>query len=207
MSIQILISRASIACAMLTLASCASQELSRTWRDESFTAGPLKHLVIIAVKKDRERRRVWEDGIAGALEKRGVESTVSYRLMADIPADTARILEEARAQNCDGILFVGKMHRRTEARPSAGVDVSGAYSPPREWSAWYASNYQDQYYPGYPAVDELVSDEIGIWAMQGRGRLIWSGVGEIRRDTPGQHVSGDMITLIVSSLSRQNIIR
>jgi hypothetical protein len=191
---------------MLTLASCASRQLFRTWRDESFRSGPLKHLMIVAIKKDQERRRVWEDGIADALKKHSVEPAVSYQLMNDMPADTARIIDAARAQNCDGILFVGKLHKRTEAHPGAAVDIAEPYIPSSEWTAWYMANYQSEYYPGYPVVDELVSDDFRVWAMQGGGRLIWSGVGEIRKEKPGPHVSGEMMSLIVSALSRQGVI-
>ena len=95
-------------CASLILLSCASTQLSHTWRDASYTAGPLKKILVVAVRKDQVRRRIWEDGFAAALSWHGVDATPSYRLIAETLPDTGLIDSVAREGNFDGIMLVGR---------------------------------------------------------------------------------------------------
>ncbi len=60
------------AAAALVLSSCASTQLSHTWRDSSSVSRPLKKVLVIAVKKDLPTRQAWEDGFAAALSGLGV---------------------------------------------------------------------------------------------------------------------------------------
>src|ERR1039458_9295356 len=94
--------------ASLILLSCASTQLSHTWRDASYTAGPLKKILVVAVRKDQARRRVWEDGFAAALSAHGVDATPSYLRIAETLPDTGLINTIAKEGGFDGIMLVGR---------------------------------------------------------------------------------------------------
>jgi hypothetical protein len=46
---------------------CASSQLSYMWKDPLFKDAPMRNMLIITVKKDPVRRRLWEDGLVSEL--------------------------------------------------------------------------------------------------------------------------------------------
>jgi hypothetical protein len=192
--------------ASLILLSCASTQLSHTWRDASYTTGPLKKILVVAVRKDQLRRRTWEDGFAAALSWHGVDATPSYRLIAETLPDTGLIKTVAREGSFDGIMLVGRASAKTTESVTASSDITSADSPSQPWGGWYSEYYDREYYPGYPVINEIVKDEIKIWVTRGGGRMIWSGVGEVHESGEDEDVSGEIIPLIVRELVKQGII-
>ena len=197
---------AAIVTASLLLLSCTSTQLSHTWRDESYTAVPMKKILVVAVRKDQARRRVWEDGFTAALSAHGVDATPSYRRIAATLPDTGLINAIAREGNFDGIMLIGKASARTALGAAASSDLTLEDSPYQQWGGLYGDYYDREYYPGHPEVHEIVKDEITIWAMKGRGRMIWSGVSEVRGDDQVEDVSVEIISRIVHALAEQGMI-
>jgi hypothetical protein len=200
------LSLAAAVMASLLLSSCASTQLSHTWRDASYAAGPMKTMLVVAVRKDQLRRRTWEDGFAGALARHGVEVTPSYRLFAGTLPDTDLISTTVRKGSFDGILLVGRASTTIAENPTAEVDISSTDLASHPWGEWYAAYYGREYYPGYPVMDEVVKDEIRVWTTQGGGRMIWSGVGEVHDSGAYEDVTGAIIGLIVPELVKQGVI-
>jgi hypothetical protein len=192
--------------ASLVLSACASTQLSHTWRDASYTAGPLKKILVVAVRKDQERRRTWEDGFAAALAEQGFDVTPSYRLIGETLPDTGRVNTTAREGGFDGILLIGRRSVNTTDRVTASVNITGPESPFHPWGGWYYTYYDREYYPGYPMEDDIVKDEIKVWATQGGGRMVWSGVGEVHDRGADEEVSAEMIPFIVSELVKDGVI-
>ena len=113
----------------LLLLSCASTQLSHTWRDASYTAGPMKKILVVAVRKDQARRRIWEEGFAAALSAHGVNATPSYRRLAETLPDTGRINAIAKEGDFDGIMLIGKASARTALGAAASSDLTLEDSP------------------------------------------------------------------------------
>lgn len=190
----------------VALSSCASTQLSHTWRDASFTEGPLKKILVVAVRKDQQRRRNWEDGFATALSGHGLDVTPSYRLVAGTLPDTGLINTIARERGFDGIMLVGRRSTRTAESVTGGIDITSPESPSHPVGGWYAAYYDREYYPGYPVENDIVKDEIKVWAIQGGGRMIWSGVGEVHERSADEDVRGEIISLVVPELVKQGVI-
>ena len=185
---------------------CGSTQLSHMWRDASYTAGPLKKILVVAVRKDQLRRRTLEDGFATALSWHGVDATPSYQLIATILSDTSFIDSVAKQGNFDGIMLVGRASAKITEGVTASSETTSPDSPSQQWGGSYSEYYDHEYYPGYPIFNETVKDEIKIWAIRGRGRMIWSGVGEIHKSGQGEDVSGEIISIIVKELVKQEVI-
>ncbi len=192
--------------ASLIFLSCASTQLSHTWRDASYTRGPLKKILVVAVRKDQARRRTWEDGFAAALSAHGVDATPSYRRIAETLPDTSLINAIAREGSFDGIMLIGKGSTRTTMGAQVSSEISATDYPYQQWSGSYAEFYNREYYPGHPVINQTMKDEIKIWAMQGGGRMIWTGVGEVNESGRAEDVSGEIISLIVHELVKQGVI-
>jgi hypothetical protein len=192
--------------ASLVLSSCASTQLTHTWRDESYTSGPLKRVLVVAGRTEQERRKIWEDGFATELAKNGIHVTQSYRLIAESLPDTARINGVAREQNFDGIIMVGKVSRKATQGVTSAIELNSSESSSQVWGGWDYGYHDHEYYPGYPVEDEIVKDQIKVWATGGGVRVIWTGVCEVRDEDPGEDVSAEIISLIVPELVEQEVL-
>jgi len=192
--------------ASLVLSSCASTQLSHTWRDASYTAGPLKKILVVAERTNQQWRRTWEDGFAAALASHGVDVTPSYRLIAAALPDTGLVNTVARARNFDGILLVGRVSRTTTDRVTAGMDIASPEYLSHPWSGWNYTYFDRDDYPGYPVLDNVAKDEIRVWAVQGEGQMVWTGVCEVRERDGDEDVSGRIISVIVPQLLKQGVV-
>ncbi len=186
--------------------SCGSTQLSHTWRDASYTVGPLKKILVAAVRKDQERRRTWEDGFAAALSWHGVDAIPSYQIIATILPNTALIDSVAKEGNFDGIMLVGRASTKIAEGVTASSEITSPDSPSQQLGGSYSEYYDHEYYPGYPLINETVKDEIKIWVTRGGARMIWSGVGEVHEDGQDVDVSSEIILLIVKELVKQKVI-
>jgi hypothetical protein len=61
--------------ALLSLSGCVNTSLIDRWRDPSYTGPPLHKVLVVGVQRDDGRRRLWEDGMVGALTHEGVQAT------------------------------------------------------------------------------------------------------------------------------------
>ncbi len=106
------------------MCSCASSNLVDIWHDSSFKAPPLSKMLVIAVRKDATKRRIWEDAFAGELVKHGVAATSSYRLFPDTPPDTNQVIATVRANDFDGILAILRLPTETNLQRIPGYTTT-----------------------------------------------------------------------------------
>ena len=87
------------------LSGCASTQVGNMWKDDSYQAPTFKNMLVIAVRTDQTRRRMWEDNLALGLQKYGVKVQMSYRLWPTAIPDTAAVIEAVRRDAFDGVLI------------------------------------------------------------------------------------------------------
>ncbi len=190
----------------LVLSSCASTELSHTWRDPSYDSGPLNRLLVVAVRKNQETRRAWEDAFAAALSRHGVDVTPSYHLFPETLPDTGLIGTVTRDRSFDGIVLIGRVSVKSVQGVTAGYDITSPDYPSHPWDAWYYTYYNREFYPGYPVVSGIVRDQIQVWATHGGTRMVWTGEGAVEGGGGRDGVRRAITDLIVPELVRQGII-
>jgi hypothetical protein len=136
----------------------------------------------------------------------GVDVTPSYRIFPDSLPDTGYVHDITKERNFDGIILVGKVSTETVEGATASTDMSPSTYPLQPWNASYNAYYSREYYPGYPVISENMKDEIRIWATQGAGRMIWTGVGEVEGSEITEDVRRAIVHLIVPELIKEGVI-
>jgi hypothetical protein len=187
------------------LSGCSSGELSKVWRDPQFK-GTVKNALVIAVRKDPVRRRMWEDGFVAELSKHGVAATPSYRLFPDVLPDTASVVGAIRSNGYDGVIVTRRL----------GVDTLTTYVPGTSRQEFvtkydplrnsYFTYYHDVTDSGYTESERIVRHEVNVWSTEKDGRMIWSATGEAEEQGAGQSVDREIARLIVPALANQGII-
>ena len=100
---------------LLALSGCISTSLVEHWRDPSFAGPPLHKVLVVGVQRDGGRRRVWEDGMVGALTRQRAQATPSYLLYPDKAPSADELAATAAREGFDGVLathFVEDVYKR-----------------------------------------------------------------------------------------------
>jgi hypothetical protein len=111
-----------------TLSGCAATQTGNMWRDSTFEAQGFKNMLVIAVRNDQTRRRMWEDNFALGLVPYGIKVQMSYRLWPTSLPDTAAVIEAIKRDGFDGVLI--SHHQNVETRRVPG-SPSARRSPRR----------------------------------------------------------------------------
>ncbi len=190
----------------ITLLSCSATRLTNTWRDPSYTSGPMTNMIVIAVKKNPLHRRLWEDGFAAEFAQHGVNVTPSYRLWPDDLPDTADVVAEVRKNNYDGVLIVSRLETSYSTTDVPGYATRTPIVGYDQWRNEYYTSYEREYHPARVDSTKIIRHLIDVWTTKKPGHMIWSGMGETIDPSSGKEVHGEIVDLITPELVNQGII-
>ena len=193
-------------CIIGQLFGCASSSLVNKWHDSSFQAPVLSRMLVISVRKDPSKRRIWEDAFSNELGKHGVSATPSYTIFPDAPPDTNQVASTLRTNGMDGILIIRRLPTESNTHFVEGyvtTEPNVRYS--RYWQQYY-TYYQEIDHPGYIDTQTVAIRAIDVTATRNGGRLVWSATS--RTPEPGSvpDAQSGIADLVVSDLAHQNII-
>jgi hypothetical protein len=209
---------AALGCFVGQMCGCASSNLVDIWHDPSYQAPPLGKMLIIAVRKDATKRRIWEDAFTAEIVKHGAMATSSYSLFPDAPPDTNQVLAAAQANGFDGFLVILRLptERNTKTiqgytsveRDKRNGQYSNPYYDPYYGSYWqrYQTYFREIDHPGYIDSQTVAIRAIDVTTTGNNSRLIWSATS--RTPDPGSvsDVQGGIAGLVISDLSKHRII-
>jgi hypothetical protein len=204
------ISAAALGCLMSQMYGCASSSLVDIWRDPSFQAPPLGKILVIDVRKDATKRRIWEDAFAGELVKQGVAATSSYSLFPDAPPDTSQIVATVQSNGFDGVLAVLKLPTETNRHYVQGYTTTEQNVPytPYYGSYWdrYGTYYREIDHPGYVDSQSVAIRAIDVTTTGNGGKMIWSATSRTPDPASVKDVQRGIVNLVIAELAKRNII-
>jgi hypothetical protein len=205
-------------CISLMSGCASSSNLVDIWHDPSFQAPPLGKMLVIAVRKDATKRRIWEDAFTAELAKHGVGSSPSYSLFPDAPPDTNQVIAAVQSNGFDGFLVILRLPTErntkfvqgytTAERDRRNGQYSNPYYDPYYGSYWqrYQTYFREIDHPGYIDSQTVAIRAIDVTTTGNNGRLIWSATS--RTPDPGSvtDVQRGIAGLVISELAQRRII-
>src|SRR5262249_54839637 len=147
------------------------------WRDRGFTGPPMTRVLVIAIRKEVARRRLWEDAFVAELATRGVDAAASYQTFSAVP-DTQQVKQTVREHGYDGVINSMRLDPKTTTRPVPGYTTSQTETRYNESKRRYEAYYTEVTTEGYEETKTTGRFETHLWTTRDRGMLIWSGVLE-----------------------------
>jgi len=181
--------------------------VAENWRDPSWSGPAIKNLLVMVVRKDPMRRRLWEDAFVAALQKRHVLATPSYRAFPDSVPSEAILQQTMQDSAFEGILLsrnTGIKQSQTDVPPSTDTVSAGVH-----WSTFYGTYitaYNTVYVPGYNESERIVTNEVTIWDARKDGRMVWSASTATENPTDAKALREQVTALIVPGLAKDGII-
>jgi hypothetical protein len=195
-----------LCCAITLMPGCSTSVLVNQWSDASYHGPALTKILILAVRKDPLRRRVWEDAFIGDLARHGVSATQSYRLFPDALPDSNQLDKAVAAHDFDGIIITRRLPKAVSTQYVQGYVTSEPetrYSRRREQFYTY---YHEVEHPGYVDTQVVANRSIDVWSTDSNGSMIWSAVSETPEPASAEAVRRDIVSLVTADLARKGII-
>jgi hypothetical protein len=187
---------------ILALSSCVSTSLIDRWKDPGYSGPPLHKVLVVGVQKDQGRRRVWEDGMVGALTHEGVQATPSYQVFPDKAPTPDQLASTASREGFDGVVathFVGASQRNYWMPGYAGVGFG--------WRWRYYGYWDTVYGPGYVDTEYRADYQTDIFTVDGAGgKLIWTGITRSVDLSSTQRTTDEISKVLVPELIKQGIL-
>jgi hypothetical protein len=200
---------ASLGCLTGQMFGCASSDLVNIWRDPSFQAPPLGKVLVIAMRKDATRRRIWEDAFSGELAKHGIMATSSYGLFPEGPPDTNQVAATAQADGFDGVIVVLRLQTETSphyVKGYASMEPEGAEDNGPYWQRYW-NTYLLIKHSGHIDSQKVAFRTIEVMTTGNNGRLIWSATSKTADPDSVKDLQTGIATLVVSELVHHIIIK
>jgi hypothetical protein len=185
---------------------CASSGLVNVWMDPQYAENPMMNILVVAMKPDVARRRLWEDAFADALRQRGVTTTPSYQLFPNELPDTNGIIAAVRENNYDGCIVTVRLPSETLTQDVPGYTTDSLVVRYNPWSNLYYSYYQQVYTPGYTETQTIVRHKIEVWSTTRKGALVWTATSEVLDPTSRKADSQRIIEGVVEDLVKHGVI-
>jgi len=163
-----------VAVAIAALAGCAASQLGNMWRDPQFKTNGFRNVLVIAVRNDPVRRRMWEDGFVSALAEYGVHAKPSYEIWSSAVPDTQSVRDEARKGGYDAVLV---NHRPPDSAQLTWVQGYSRRESVTRFDPATGGSYttwQDVEVPPTMDTTAVVNYQTNLWSTTEHGRLVWS---------------------------------
>jgi hypothetical protein len=199
----------SVAASAVVAGGCASTHLYNLWKDPSYQAGPLKKVLVVAMRKDELRRRMWEDAFVSALgeDRSGTVAIPSYQLFPERIPDTLAVQQKSEEEGFDGVLVVARVRRDTMQTKEPGYVSVEPFQRYSYWWNTYYTYYQDVYHPPYTVTQSVFSVRTDLSLPQEGGKLVWSGTSEQIDPSSPDQFRKSVADRVMDRLSKAHLVR
>ena len=170
MKIQMTAKLSCLVMGLLLLAACTTTKVLNEWRNTDGTDTRFGHLVVAALFKQDQTRRMFEDEFAWQISNLGQMVTRSYNLVPSLNENTTdRIATIAKAVGADGVLVIRMV---SSNQPSQTV---AANSPPVPMNlpGFLQYSWKDNYDPPDLMTNAVMNVESRLFDAK-NGKLVWS---------------------------------
>jgi hypothetical protein len=187
---------------------CGTTQQANLWVDPSYHAAPMTKILVIAMRKDPIRRRMWEDAIVSNINTRqhvGTVAVASYQLFPDLP-DTSAVRLETQEEGFDGVLLVANAQRDTYTNEIPGYTANEpVVTFSRRWNM-YVTHYEYIYHPGYTETETAVSVRTDLLVPQEDGKLVWSVTSQAVDPTSADQFRSSVADRVADQLQKRRLI-
>ena len=155
---------------LLLLAACTTTQVLNEWRNTDGTDTRFGHLMVVALFKQDQTRRIFEDEFAWQISNLGTMVTRSYNLVPSLNENTTeRLTTIAQAVGADGVLVIRLVNRKPRAKTTADNSPPG----PMNLSGFLQYSWKDNYDPPELMTNAVMTVESRLFDAKKR-KLVWA---------------------------------
>ena len=155
---------------LLLLAACTTTKVLNEWRNTNGADTRFGHIVMVALFKQDQTRRMFEDEFAWQISNHGQMVTRSYNLVPSLNENTTgRIATIAQAVGADGILTI----RMVNSKQSTETATDNSHLISMNLSGFLQHSWKDNYDPPELMTNTVMIVESRLFDAKS-GKLVWS---------------------------------
>ncbi|MCX6993154.1 MAG: hypothetical protein NT011_08445 [Kiritimatiellaeota bacterium] len=159
-----------LAMGLLLLAACTTTKVLNEWRNTDGANTRFGHLVVVALFKQDQTRRMFEDEFAWQISNLGQMVTRSYNLVPSLNENTTdRIATIAKAVGADGVLMIRMVNSTQAVKTAADNSLPGPINLP----GFLQQSWKDNYDPPDLLTNAVMTMESRLFDAKS-GKLVWS---------------------------------
>ena len=109
-----------IPCCLLLLTFCSSTKSTSVWKDDTYSGGPLKKVLVVGVFENSEKKRMFEEAFVREFKGKGVEAVSSVSTLSPHEKPDKEVIKrEAQKLGIETIFVTHLMgiEQKTESYP------------------------------------------------------------------------------------------
>jgi hypothetical protein len=175
---------------------CTAPTSITTWKDPSFKS-TFKKVLVVALVKDLEFRKAYEENLAYDLTREGIFSTTSLDLLSYSNKISKKELEQVlKDGKYDGLLAV----------KYKGTKTSKIYYPSYSYYDYYNSWSNDVSAPGYVENYKTVLVETTLFSVQ-MNKAVWVGSAKTYDARSAGELAYSLSAEVIAGLIDDNMIK
>ncbi len=187
------------------VAGCSKTSLTNLWKDPEASTSPMDNVLVVALERDPDLRRLWEDALAAEFQAHGVHARPSHQLWPSLP-DSTQVPVVMRRDGNDGAVITHRLALTQTGDYGGGYEKSTAMTGNDYWRSWYHTYYMSaNEYASEPKEDEA-RYQIDLVGMTGGGKLVWTGSTTPIDPRDAEKVRAEVAGQLVPELKRQGLI-
>jgi hypothetical protein len=192
--------------AILLLAGCAASQLGNMWRDSKFKTDGFKNVLVIAVRNDPVRRRMWEDGFVNGLAAYGVTATQSYEIWANALPDTQTVRDEVRKDGFDAVLVNDRPPSTSQLTWVQGYSRRESVTRFDPATGGSYTTWQDVEVPPTMDTTAVINYQTNLWSTTDHGRLVWSAMSHTTDAFSTQLIEYQTESLLLPEMAKSGLL-
>lgn len=192
--------------AVVALAGCAASQLGNMWRDPQFKTEGFKNVLVIAVRHDPVRRRMWEDGFSNALAHYGVTSKCSYEIWSGALPDTQTVRDEVRRGGYDAVLVNQRPPNTAQLVWVQGYSRRESVTRYDPGTGGSYTTWQDVEVPATMDTTAVINYQTTLWSTTDHGRLVWSAMSHTTEAFSVQLIEYQTESLILPEMAKSGLL-
>ena len=189
-----------------TLSGCATTDLTNSWKDPQYSGGPVTKVLVLGISDQVGVRRAFEDTLAQALTRQGVQAVASYTLIPGKGKIAEEALKKAVEQaGVDGILITRMVRSETETVVSHTTMAPPAYGYRRPYYGYYTGSWNGHYEPATVLTTEYVVGETTLFRADAP-EPVWSGTTRSVRAGDVRKATEDFASVMIAAMKKEGLI-
>ena len=170
MKTPMIVKLSSLSMGLLLFTACTTTKEINEWRNTDGGTPRFGHLMVAALFRQDQTRRMFEDEFAWQISNQGQMVTRSYNLVPSLNENTTdRLPTIARAVGADGILVIRMVNSKKQSTPAAG----NSPPVPMNLPEFLPYSWEDNYDPPDLVSNAVLRVESRLFDAKS-GKLAWS---------------------------------
>jgi len=190
-------------------ADCKSAKLVASLKNPGYTGGRLHKILIIGMSENVGIRADFEDAMASALAKDGIEAIPGHTILLR-PESSEMDLSYLKAQiaehKIDGIVTSRLVGVKKDITYVPGQIYAVPHPYYNSFYGYYGTVYRQVYTPDYLHEDQTVRIETNVYATDTpEGELVWTAISDTFNPASAHKVIDGLVKLVAQELERDGI--